>query len=27
LSVVLRVSAFVIQSVNGYAPSPDVSNG
>ena len=27
LSVVLRVSAFLIQSVNGYAPSPDVNNG
>ena len=27
LSGVLRVSAFFIQSVNGYAPSPDVNNG
>ena len=27
LSVVLRVSAFFIQSVNDYAPSPDVNNG
>ena len=27
LSVVLRVSAFFIQSVNGSAPSPDVNNG
>ena len=27
LSVVLRVRAFFIQSVNGYAPSPVVNNG
>ena len=27
LAVVLRGSAFFIQSVNGYAPSPAVNNG
>jgi hypothetical protein len=27
LSMVLRVSAFLIQSVNGFAPSADAGNG